>query len=167
MSRHIGFSSAARARGFTLIEVMIAVLVLAIGLLGFALLQTMNVRFTQSANYRTQATNLAYDLLDQMRANRLTAADYAGPGGASFAAGSVAVPGDGCGRPVTTVTTPVSVAANVSRWECQVVEALGPQASATVTYAGGEVAVVIEWDESRVAGGAVNPNTSFEVRTRL
>lgn len=57
------------AGGFSMIEVLITIIVLAFGLLGFALLQTMNVRFVQSANYRTQATNLAYDLIDQMRAN--------------------------------------------------------------------------------------------------
>jgi type IV pilus assembly protein PilV len=57
-------------------EVMIAIIVLAFGLLGFALLQTMNVRFVQSANYRTQATNLAYDLTEQMRSNRYQAAWY-------------------------------------------------------------------------------------------
>lgn len=56
--------------GFSLIEVMVAVLILAFGLLGFALLQTTNVRFVQSANYRTQATNLANDLIELMRAQR-------------------------------------------------------------------------------------------------
>ena len=45
--------------GFTLIEVMIAILVLGVGLLGFALLQTMSVRFTKSAQQRTVATTLA------------------------------------------------------------------------------------------------------------
>ena len=48
---------------------MVAVLILAFGLLGFAL-QTTNVRFVQSANYRTQATNLANDLIELMRAQR-------------------------------------------------------------------------------------------------
>ena len=63
--------------GFSLIEVLIALVILALGLLGFALLQTLNLRYTQSANYRTQATNLAYDLLDQMRSNHYAAAWYA------------------------------------------------------------------------------------------
>lgn len=49
-----------------MIEVLIAIVVMSIGLLGFALLQTMNVRFVQSANFRTQATNLSYELLDQI-----------------------------------------------------------------------------------------------------
>ncbi len=148
--------SFSRSRGFTLIEVMIAVLVLGIGLLGFALLQTMNVRFTQSANYRTQATNLAYDLLDQMRANRLAAAQYTA---ASFTA--TAADGVNCSRPVGTV----AVAANVGRWQCQVAEALGEGSTATVTYAGGIARVVLTWGDSRA--DEVNPTTSFAVETRL
>ena len=40
--------------GFSLLEVLIALVVLGFGLLGYALLQTMNLRFTQSANQRTQ-----------------------------------------------------------------------------------------------------------------
>lgn len=78
-----------RPSGFSMIEVLVALVILAIGLLGFALLQTMNLRFTQSANYRTQATNLAYDLLDQMRANRFQAVWYGGASGASFGAGEI------------------------------------------------------------------------------
>jgi len=143
----------ARISGFSMIEVLIALVVLALGLLGFALLQTLNLRYTQSANHRTQATNLAYDLLDQMRANRLSVAQYAT---ASFAAGSVS--GTGCTRPIATV----SVAQSVTRWQCQVVEALGNQATATVTYVGGDANVILTWGE-RVVG----PDTRFEVETRL
>lgn len=62
-----------RARGFTLIEVLVALLVLSIGLLGFAGLQAASLRFNHSAYMRTQATNLAYDIADRMRANRQAA----------------------------------------------------------------------------------------------
>ncbi len=62
--------------GFTLLEVMIALVVLSFGLLGMALLQTSALRAGQSANYRSQATILAYDLADMIRANRLQAAAY-------------------------------------------------------------------------------------------
>ncbi|WP_281378052.1 type IV pilus modification protein PilV [Chiayiivirga flava] len=61
------------ARGFSLIEVMIAVLVLSIGLLGMAALQGMSLQNARSANYRSQATNLAYQLIDSMRGNRTSA----------------------------------------------------------------------------------------------
>lgn len=57
-------------RGFSLIEVMIAVLVLSVGLLGMAALQGMSLQNARSANYRSQATNLAYQLIDSMRGNR-------------------------------------------------------------------------------------------------
>ena len=55
--------------GFTLLEVLIALLVLAIGLLGLAALQTTGLRSNQMATSRTHATQLAYDILDRMRAN--------------------------------------------------------------------------------------------------
>ncbi len=55
--------------GFTLIEVMVAMFVLSIGLLGLASLQVTALRNDQSAFMRSQATILAYDLSDRMRAN--------------------------------------------------------------------------------------------------
>jgi type IV pilus assembly protein PilV len=58
-----------RVQGFTLAEVLIALLVMSIGLLGFAALQTLNIRNNHSAYMRTQATLLAYDMIDRMRAN--------------------------------------------------------------------------------------------------
>lgn len=66
------------SRGFTLLEVMIAVLVLSIGLLGLAALQTYAMGNNQAANYRTQATNLAYQLLDMARSHRGAVADSGG-----------------------------------------------------------------------------------------
>jgi type IV pilus modification protein PilV len=59
-----------RPRGFSLIEVLVAMLVLAIGLLGLAALQTQGVRFNHDAFVRTTATNLAMDITDAMRAAR-------------------------------------------------------------------------------------------------
>lgn len=56
-------------RGFSLIEVLITVIILAVGLLGIAGLQAMGLRFNQSALLRTQATQLAYDMADRMRTN--------------------------------------------------------------------------------------------------
>lgn len=148
--------------GFSMIEVLVALVILAIGLLGFALLQTMNMRFTQSANYRTQATNLAYDLLDQMRANRMQAFWYSGSTGASFAAGTV-----NC----ATFTRPVGAAAtiqnNVERWRCQVVRALGPSASAGVTYVNGVARVTIAWGDQRWDQANPDALTTFVVETRL
>ena len=55
--------------GFTLIEVLIAMIVLAVGLLGLAGLQATSLRNNQSAYNRIKATQLAYDIADRMRAN--------------------------------------------------------------------------------------------------
>lgn len=55
--------------GASLIEVLIAVLVVAIGLLGVAALQASALRNSQSAYERTQATIMSYSLLDAMRAD--------------------------------------------------------------------------------------------------
>jgi len=55
--------------GFTLIEVLVAMLVLAFGLIGLAGLQVSSLRDSQRAFYRSQATQLAYDVADRMRAN--------------------------------------------------------------------------------------------------
>jgi type IV pilus assembly protein PilV len=59
-----------KSKGFSLIEVLVAVLVLAIGLLGVAALQINATRANQSAELRSQASMLAYFMLDAMRANR-------------------------------------------------------------------------------------------------
>ncbi|HHJ37997.1 MAG TPA: type IV pilus modification protein PilV [Methylothermaceae bacterium] len=56
--------------GFTLVEILVSVLVLGIGLLGLAGLQTTGLKSNHSANLRTQATLLAYDMADRIRANK-------------------------------------------------------------------------------------------------
>lgn len=57
-------------RGFTMVEVLIAMLVLAIGLLGLAALQAQTLRFNHDAYLRTQATLLTYDIIERMRTAR-------------------------------------------------------------------------------------------------
>ncbi len=55
--------------GVTLLEMMVALLVLSIGLLGVATLQVRGQQFNQVAYFRTQATFLAYDLMERIRVN--------------------------------------------------------------------------------------------------
>jgi type IV pilus assembly protein PilV len=56
--------------GFSLLEVLIAVLVLGIGLLGFAALQISSISTGEEGYFRSQALIIAQDLADRMRANR-------------------------------------------------------------------------------------------------
>jgi type IV pilus assembly protein PilV len=62
-----------RQRGVSLLEVMIAVLIMGIGLLGIAAMQTTALRNSQSSLERSQAVILAYSMFDSMRANRTAA----------------------------------------------------------------------------------------------
>ncbi len=60
-------------RGFTLIEVLVAIVILSVGLLGLAGLQVSGLRNNQEAYLRSQATIIAEDVFDRMRANRAAA----------------------------------------------------------------------------------------------
>lgn len=57
-------------RGFSMLEVLIAILVISFGLLGLAGLQIVSLKSNQTASQRTLATQQAYDMADRMRANR-------------------------------------------------------------------------------------------------
>lgn len=56
-------------KGVTLIEVLVAIVITSIGILGFASLQFLGINSNQSAYYRSQATFIASDLSERMRAN--------------------------------------------------------------------------------------------------
>lgn len=58
-----------RQRGFSLLEVLIALLILSLGLLGLAALQAFGLKFTYQSYQRTQATYLIGDIVERMRAN--------------------------------------------------------------------------------------------------
>lgn len=66
---HTGSTGRSFQNGFTLLEVLIAVVVLSIGLLGLANLQATSLRLNQQALMRSQEAHLAYDMIDRMRAN--------------------------------------------------------------------------------------------------
>lgn len=151
------------SRGFTLIEVLVSLIILSIGLLGLGLLQASSLRSSFSANQRTVATNLAYQMTDMMRANAGTAFIYA-----------FIDPGDAAAQNATTCNrTPAtgSVAADDSAgWMCQLVREL-PGGDADVQYtpggagAAGIATVIITWDDTRWI--AASPRTSFTVVTHL
>jgi type IV pilus assembly protein PilV len=57
-------------RGVSLIEVLVTVVVLSVGLLGLASMQSLSVKNTYSSYLMTNADNMANDIADRMRANR-------------------------------------------------------------------------------------------------
>lgn len=58
-----------RSQGLSLIEVLVALLVLSVGLLGLVALQSFTLQANQGAYHRTQAVNAAYEIVDFMRSN--------------------------------------------------------------------------------------------------
>jgi type IV pilus assembly protein PilV len=143
--------------GFTLIEVLIALVVLAFGLLGFAMLQTMNVRFVESANYRSQATNLGYEILDQVRANRISASSYVG----TYTGTTTGCAEVNSGK-LIGVSTPETFK---SAWQCRAGMALGDGAKAAVSLSGKELTVDVSWGDDRWVQNATD--THFQAKTQL
>lgn len=68
---------APRSRGFTLIEALVALVVLSIGMLGIAGLYLESLRSGRTTILRSEAITLASDLADRIRANRAGAGAYA------------------------------------------------------------------------------------------
>lgn len=145
--------------GFSMIEVLIALVVLGIGLLGLGLLQTINLRYTQGAQQRTQAVNLAGSLLDTMRANRsqvelyaMTESDFDEVSAAS-----------GCPTAAT-----MNAAANILRWQCKVKELLGPTAWAEVDVSAAPVVtIVVAWAEDGLPDVVAGDSKQIELVTTL
>ena len=70
--------SRSRHNGFTLIESMIAAVILTIGLLALTGMQSFSLRKNVDANNQTRVTNLAADMLERIQFNRRKAANYHG-----------------------------------------------------------------------------------------
>ncbi len=123
----------ARESGVTLIEVLVAVFITVLGVLGAASLQLNAIKFNYIANTRSHATQLAYDALDRMRANRgaALAGEYSldiedeAPTGDSF------------------------TEQDLSEWLDELATRL-PAGDGSIAVDGDNVTIVVQWDESRV-----------------
>jgi type IV pilus assembly protein PilV len=141
--------SAAAVRGVGLIEVLVAVLVLAIGLLGVAAMQATALRNSQSSLERSQGVMHVYTILDAMRANP-----------AAARAGAY-VMGMTC-----TVPAAGDLVANDKRtWIDMLQQNLGPTACGQVTCAGALCTISVRWDDSRGTSGSTTQ--TFSTTTRI
>ncbi len=130
--------------GMTLIEVLVALLILSVGLLGAAAFQLNALKYTDSARMTSQASFIAYDMMDRIRAN--SAADY-------------------------TVTPPTSGNLNVARdqdlydFTSNIVNFGGPTATGSIALNQRVYTITITWDDSRAANSA-NARRSFVLTSR-
>jgi type IV pilus assembly protein PilV len=146
-----------RARGFTLLEVLIALLIFSLGLLGLAGLMVVSVKTNQSAYLRTQASFLAQSMADRMRANIAVIDAYEG----TYNSGS-----EGDATCDDTACDPTALAANDRAvWSRQLVTFLPPNSTASIECDGASLGApqtagaatydglctfIMRWSESRL-----------------
>ena len=70
------FEPRSGARGFSIVEAMVALVVMSVGMLGIAGLYVASLKAGRTAILRTQAVNLASDIADRIRANRTARTAY-------------------------------------------------------------------------------------------
>jgi type IV pilus assembly protein PilV len=141
----------AKQKGITMIEVLVTMLVIALGLLGQAALLTATLSNNNSAYMRSLATMLAYDVVECMRANRTAAIN----GSYSIALGSPASGGSVAGD-------------DLVNWKNQL-SAVLPSGDGSVTVdAAGNATIVIRWDErkDRDLNGAKDNNDLISLTTQ-
>lgn len=123
-----------RQSGFTLIEILVTVVVLAIGLLGLAGLQATSLAYNSTAFQRSQATSLAYDIADRMRVN---------VGAAQGGAYNITL--------VQAAPAGVSLAeVDLQEWRRALINALPAGTGSIAQNPGSNVfTITIQWDDSR------------------
>ena len=137
--------------GFTIIEVLIVVLVISIGLLGMAGLQTTGIQQSHNSYLKTQASLLAYDMADRMRAN-LQGVN----GGAYNGVDSMDDPvGDApsCVSGGTACSAADTATNDIYQWTNKDAEgsiaALLPSGYGMISQDGGVFTITVLWDEGR------------------
>ena len=139
--------------GFSLIEAMVALVVVSVGMIGIAGLYGQGLSAGRTALYRTQAVNLAADMADRIRVNRLGGANYGG-----------AAANNNCDPPGAVNCTPDQMAAHdLFVWTAQVQQQL-PNGVGAVQFAGTApptYTITVTWQETGL--GAVNYNMAIRV----
>lgn len=148
------FMQQSRARGFTLLEVLIALLIFSFGLLGMAALMVLSVRTNQSAFLRTQATFLAQTMMDRVRANVgqitvYTAASYPQTGSDPCASGATCSPANIAAHDIALWSTQLSdsLPNPSAALECNGA-LLGTGSQIGIAPYGGQCTLTISWSES-------------------
>ena len=156
------FSIKRAAQGSALMEVMVAMFVLAIGILGAGAMQTMGLQANRGAYLRSQAIYLASDMMDRIRENRTARASYVGVVTDDSTVKAMTKPGcvsqfAGC--------TPANIAtADIVAWaEKFNTQKVLPNARGEITSlaSGDNIQVKITWDENEWTsdGRQITPKT--------
>ncbi|RMU64956.1 hypothetical protein ALP25_200006 [Pseudomonas syringae pv. syringae] len=138
-----------RQTGMTLIEVLVSVLILAIGLLGAAAIQLNALKYTDSSAMTSQASFIAYDMMDRIRANVDGNASANGSTNvlatyalANLDAAPAANPND-------------ARAQDLSDFRSNIINFAGQSGTGSITVSNApEVTIIIGWSDNRAAGAS-------------
>ncbi len=134
--------------GISLLEVLVSILVLALGILGLAALQAYAMRGGMSAEQSSQAVLVAYDMMDRIRSNRTAA--LAGDYNLAFAAAPPS--GDG--------VAPLADD-DLADWFSTQLGLLPSGDGEIACTTAGMCRVSVQWDDSRVDPGATARRFDF------
>jgi type IV pilus assembly protein PilV len=150
---------AARARGFSLIEVLLAATILLLSMTGLLTIQLMGIKISKNSYHRTQATNLAYQMTDYLRANCDAIDSYTGE---TLCRAGSRNPNDNRSCSISapdTVTDDADsvVDDNLRAWWTGIDDSDLPNWFATVQPLGTQlVQVIVQWDDSRATETAAD-----------
>ena len=130
-------ASPARMRGVGLIEVLVSVLVLGIGLLGVAAMQSTALQGGQSSLETSQAVMQTNAIIEAMRANSANAASYNTGGKRCSATGGATLAGNDLDNWVTALQGTIRG---------------GASTCGTITGCPAACVITVEWDDSRAGG---------------
>ncbi|MBT9495136.1 MAG: type IV pilus modification protein PilV [Paucibacter sp.] len=159
-----GLRKSHAARGFMLLEVLIALLIFALGVLGLVGLQANAVKQSGQAKYRADATLLANELIGQMwvadRSPAALSTNFSSAGGGAAynawkARVTTALPGAATHPPVVTITTVQPLNAIVA----------GAAASAAGLTASSRVSISVRWKSP--ADAATAPPNKLDIVTEI
>ncbi len=131
--------------GFTLIEVLVAMLVIAIGVLGVAGLQYQALKYNHDAYLRSQINVLANDIIDRIRLNSSNVDAYI----SNYEIGSTD-PSAACDQSVAA-----SAANDLNCWYTALNNALPPGGDAIIAADGDVYEVSLSW----ISRDSANPTT--------
>ena len=133
-----------KQRGSSLIEVMVGLLVTAIGLLGILTMQTKALQLNKNAHLYSQATILANDMLEAMKTTPETVTQY----NTGLTDGPPAVTAGACQSDSEALACSSADIAkwNLNRWKTNIANLL-PEGRGSVNYAAGsnEVTIVVQF----------------------
>ncbi|HJP07976.1 MAG TPA: type IV pilus modification protein PilV [Arenicellales bacterium] len=143
-----------RVDGFTLLEVLIALVIFSFGLLALAALMTKGLQFNTSSLHRSYASTQAYDIADRMRANRLGLESPYYYGDIKPPAGDP--PTCQCNKDCSCETAEAMATFDAWQWNYDNATLL-PSGGGTVEKSGSTYRITVTWDDDRDG----DPNDSF------